>query len=73
MDASLTRNFQPWWVAKAYLLSLGNEDSREQACAAYQTAIGLTVQQRVKRYLEAVRHELLALIPANSDQQPGID
>ncbi len=55
MDPAITRNFQPWWVAKGYLLSLAGGSSQPMADAAYRTAIGLTVDQRLKRHLESVR------------------
>jgi len=58
MDPAITRNFQPWWVAKAYLLSLDENASRELTDAAYQTAIGMTVDLRLKRHLESVRQKL---------------
>jgi RNA polymerase sigma-70 factor (ECF subfamily) len=58
MDPLITTNFQPWWVAKAYLLSLDENASRELTDAAYQTAIGMTVDLRLKRHLESVRRTL---------------
>jgi RNA polymerase sigma-70 factor (ECF subfamily) len=58
MDPSITRNFQAWWVAKAYLLSLDKNASHQLTDAAYQTAIGLTVDQRLKMHLESVRQKL---------------
>ena len=54
----MTRSFQPWWVARAYLLSLRGESSRQLADQAYQTAIGLTTQLVVKSHLESVRRAL---------------
>ncbi len=58
LDAMATanvKNFQPWWVARAYLLAKGGPPTRELADAAYRTAIGLSTQQKVKDYLERVR------------------
>jgi hypothetical protein len=55
MDPAVTKQFQPWWVAKAYLLSLDSAASPAQVNAAYQTAIGLTVDKRLKSHLESVR------------------
>ena len=51
-------SFQPWWVARGHLLSLAGPASRRQADQAYQTAIGMTIQQRLKRHLESVRKNL---------------
>ena len=58
MDPTINRKFQPWWVAKGYLLSLDKSSSREMSDAAYQTAIGMTVDYRLKSYLETVRQAL---------------
>jgi RNA polymerase sigma-70 factor (ECF subfamily) len=58
MDSAITRNFQPWWVAKAYLLSLDENASRELTDGAYQSAIGMTVDLRFKRHLESIRQKL---------------
>jgi len=44
-------------VAKAYLLSLHRSASRAQVDAVYQTAIAMTVDQRLKRHLESVRQD----------------
>lgn len=59
MDPTVTQTFQPWWVAKAYLLSLQGEKHVAQAAAAYQTAIGLSSQQKLREHLERLR---LALV-----------
>jgi len=58
MEPAMTRSFQPWWVARAYLLSLRGESSRQLADQAYKTAIGLTTQLVVKSHLESVRQAL---------------
>ena len=58
MDAGLVKNFQPWWVARAWLLARGGQPTRDLADAAYRTAIGLSTQQKIKDYLERVRAEL---------------
>lgn len=55
MDPVLSTSFQPWWVAKAYLLQREANPSPPCIDAAYQTAIGLTVDPRLKRHLERVR------------------
>ena len=60
MDPLVIKNFQPWWVAKAYLLGLDKDASRQMSDASYQMAIGLTVDERLKRYLESVRQALWA-------------
>lgn len=58
MDSSVTKSFQPWWVAKAHLLRLQSDSSKEEVEAALQIAIGLTTQQPVRTYLEAIRSSL---------------
>jgi len=56
MDSKRLQGFQPWWVARAHLLSmLGRLD---EADAAFQTAIGLSTQQRIKDHLEARRQSV---------------
>lgn len=58
MDVSLTKGFQPWWVARAHLLGLSGDASLELADRAYQNAIGLTSQRPLKMHLESVRKRL---------------
>jgi RNA polymerase sigma-70 factor (ECF subfamily) len=58
MDPAETKNFQPWWVAKGYLLSIDENSSKQLIDHAYQTAIGMTVDQRLKNHLESVRRSL---------------
>lgn len=58
MDRSVTKSFQPWWVAKAHLLRLQGHSSKADVEAALQIAIGLTTQQTVRTYLEAIRSSL---------------
>ncbi|MBC7918994.1 MAG: RNA polymerase subunit sigma-70 [Rhodoferax sp.] len=60
MEPTVTKSFQPWWVARAYLLSQGGAPSRQLAVQAYQTAIGLTTHTEVRRHLELVRQRLAA-------------
>jgi RNA polymerase sigma-70 factor (ECF subfamily) len=55
MDPAVTKSFQPWWVARSYLLSRDESARQSDVDLAYQTAIGLTVDLRLKRHLEAVR------------------
>lgn len=56
MDTELLQQFQPWWAARAHLLCmLGRE---READLAFQTAIGLSTQQRIKDHLERRRHVL---------------
>ena len=51
-----TRGFQPWWVARAHLLTLlGRADD---AADAYDTAIGLCTQERLRAFLQARRRAL---------------
>lgn len=59
MDLTVVQTFQPWWVARGYLLSLQGEKHMAQAAAAYQTAIGLSSQQKLREHLERLR---LALV-----------
>lgn len=58
MDTSLRLTFQPWWVAKGYLLHLAGITSDMSADYAYSIAIGLTTKPQVKTYLESVRRNL---------------
>jgi RNA polymerase sigma-70 factor (ECF subfamily) len=58
MDRSVTRSFQPWWVAKAHLLRLHGGSPKADIEAALLTAIGLTIQKPVRTYLEAIRSSL---------------
>jgi RNA polymerase sigma-70 factor (ECF subfamily) len=58
MDPAITKNLQPWWVAKAHLLSLDENVPQHVTAAAYRTAIGMTLDQRLKRHLESVRNSL---------------
>jgi predicted RNA polymerase sigma factor len=58
MDMALVKSFQPWWVAKAYLLSLSDTSHQEAADQAFQIAIGLTSQSRLKTHLQLMREGL---------------
>lgn len=55
MNRDTVKSFQPWWVARGYLLSKLDKQSPNAADAVYQTAIGLTTQQKIRDYLESVR------------------
>ena len=55
MNRDIVKSFQPWWVARGYLLSKLDKQSLNAGDAAYQTAIGLTTQQKIRDYLESVR------------------
>ena len=55
MNRDVVKSFQPWWVARGYLLSKLDKQSLNAADAAYQTAIGLSTQQKIRDYLESVR------------------
>jgi RNA polymerase sigma-70 factor (ECF subfamily) len=59
MDSAVTKTFQPWWVARAYLLSRQGAAHAAQAAAAYQTAIGLTSQQALRDHLQGLRQALV--------------
>ena len=56
MDPEVTKSFQPWWVAKAYLLSKGSPEGHDEARAAFATALGLTSDPRLKAHLEGLRN-----------------
>jgi RNA polymerase sigma-70 factor (ECF subfamily) len=58
MNSAVTKTFQPWWVAKAYLLSRQGPKHAAQAAAAYQTAIGLTSQHALRAHLQRLRQAL---------------
>jgi RNA polymerase sigma-70 factor (ECF subfamily) len=58
MDSDTVKSFQPWWVARGYLLSKQGGKAHSDADAAYRTAIGLTTQQKTRDYLESVRARL---------------
>jgi RNA polymerase sigma-70 factor (ECF subfamily) len=58
MDKSQVKSFQPWWVAKAHLLSLSDTCHRDAADQAFQIAIGLTSQSRLKTHLQLMREGL---------------
>jgi RNA polymerase sigma-70 factor (ECF subfamily) len=58
MDKSQVKSFQPWWVAKAHLLSLSDASHRVAADLAFQIAIGLTSQSRLKTHLQIMRERL---------------
>ena len=58
MNRDTVKSFQPWWVARGYLLSKQGSGAAAEADAAYQTAIGLATQQKIRDYLESVRAEL---------------
>jgi RNA polymerase sigma-70 factor (ECF subfamily) len=59
MTPESVKNFQPWWVARGYLLAKQKSAPRDLADAAYRTAIGLTSQHRVRLYLEQQRALIL--------------
>jgi RNA polymerase sigma-70 factor (ECF subfamily) len=59
MDKTRVRSFQPWWVARAHLLTLQGAEAIAEADTAYQTAIGLTSQQKIRNHLEHVRRDLV--------------
>jgi RNA polymerase sigma-70 factor, ECF subfamily len=59
IDKKAVQSFQPWWVARAYLLSKQGPEFSAPADSAYLTAIGLTTQQRLKDHLQKVRGSVL--------------
>ncbi len=52
MDAELTCNYQPYWAAMGHLLLRAGEAESARRCL--QRALELTVQPKVKRYLQRV-------------------
>lgn len=59
MDPAVVRSYQPWWVARAHLLSKSADPShRAEADGAYAVAIGLTSQLRLREYLESRRRSV---------------
>jgi RNA polymerase sigma-70 factor, ECF subfamily len=61
MNAAQVQSFQPWWVARAYLLAKLGPEFLNQADTAYRTAIGLSTQQKIRDYLENARIKLRLL------------
>jgi RNA polymerase sigma-70 factor (ECF subfamily) len=62
MDADVVKGFQPWWVARGYLLSLLGRERAADADHAYANAIGLTQQHKARAHLAKLR----AAIPLRS-------
>jgi RNA polymerase sigma-70 factor, ECF subfamily len=58
MDQRAVKSFQPWWLARAYLLSKQGSTARSAADAAHQTTIGLSTQQKTRDHLENIRAAL---------------
>ena len=58
MNEELVRGFQPWWVARAHLLSLLGRERTAEARQAYAHAIGLTQQRPARAHLERRRAAL---------------
>ncbi len=61
MDADVVRSFQPWWVARGYLLSLLGHERAADADHAYANAIGLTQQHKARTHLAKLRASLFAV------------
>lgn len=51
IDAAAVTAYQPYWVARAYLLA--KQGQRVEAVASYQRALGLTTLPAVRAYLQA--------------------
>jgi RNA polymerase sigma-70 factor, ECF subfamily len=49
LDESVARNFQPWWVAQAHLLTIKGD--KAAAKRAYQQAIGLSMHKKIIDHL----------------------
>lgn len=60
MEVKVVKAFQPWWVARAYLLGLLGRERAVDADHAYAIAIGLTQQQKTRAHLERQRASLKA-------------
>ena len=58
MDAEVVKGFQPWWVARGYLLGLLGQSQVTHAKEAYTHAIGLTQQHTARAHLETLRSRL---------------
>jgi len=56
IDAQAANAFQPWWVARAYLLGL--QGRRAEAHHAYGIALGMTSQARLRAHLVRCRQRL---------------
>lgn len=54
MDKKLTQNFQPWWVARAYILTLTQDHNA--ARAALDRAIGLSTEEKIINYLTELKN-----------------
>lgn len=68
MDAVQSQSFQPWWVARAHLLAMAGRINEAQHCFA--TAIGLTMQQRLRVHLDLRRQSLMPPESAPSHSMP---
>jgi RNA polymerase sigma-70 factor (ECF subfamily) len=49
IEDGATAGYQPWWVAKGYLLARAGEVAKAREC--YVRAVGLTVLPEVRAYL----------------------
>jgi RNA polymerase sigma-70 factor (ECF subfamily) len=68
MNEAAVRSFQPWWVARAYLLSRMGPAYRDVADAAFATALGLTQQQRLRDHIAGLRAALPPAVPSALNQ-----
>lgn len=59
MDKKFTQTFQPWWVAKAHILTL-TQDHRT-ARAALDRAIGLSTQKKIINYLTELKNRHITI------------
>ena len=58
IDATLVASHQPWWAARAHLLAMAG--AHVEAAAAYGRALALTVEPRLRDWLDARRQAALA-------------
>lgn len=57
IEPKVQKNFQPFWATKAYLL--GKMNQVENSILAYNKAINLTTDEKLKKYLINCREELM--------------
>ena len=64
MERERIASHQPWWAARAHLLAMAG--AHADAAAAYGLALGLTVEPRLRDWLERRRLAELAASPAGA-------
>jgi RNA polymerase sigma-70 factor (ECF subfamily) len=61
MERERVASHQPWWAARAHLMALAG--AHADAAAAYGLALGLTVEPRLRAWLDGRRLAELAAAP----------